>query len=176
MDTAKSLAAELNLQPVAGRDVHLEQIPDASHSNTYYLGLNPGLLFIFRPVSLAGNPLAQWGTGPGTPKLLETFESIRERYLRGARQLGLPERLPLPFLRYWNQAQDPALAPFVLRVCEETIASYAAVWNGYECAADAQARSGRADEATANYKRALEAAQRMGNTAAVERIAAKIKR
>jgi len=173
--TAESLAAELNAQQVAGREVQFQRIPDASHSNTKYMGLIPGLLFMFRPVSLAGNPLAQWGTDPGTPKLLETFTSIRERYLSGARQLGLPERLPLPFLRYWTQAQAPALAPFVLRVCEEIIASYSTVWTGYDCVADAQGRLGRSDEANGNYKRALEAARKMGDTAAAERIAAKMK-
>ena len=105
VDSSKSLAAEVNAESVAGREVHFQQIPDASHSNMPNLGLIPGLLFMFRPVSLAGNPLAQWGIDPGTPKLLETFAGIRERYMRGARQLGLPERLPLPFLRYWTEVR-----------------------------------------------------------------------
>ena len=86
-----------------------------------------------------------------------------------------PERLPLPFLRFWNRAEAPVFAPFVLRVCEETIASYPSEWIGYECAADAQALLGRAEEAQANYANAVEAARRAGDTATAERITAKTK-
>ena len=165
---AQSFAADLNAPPVAGREVQFQQIPDASHSNTHDLGVIPGLQFVFRPVSLAGKQL---DTDAGAPKLLETFERIREGYVRGAQQLGLPERLPFSFLRAWSIAQDTDLAPFSLRVCQELIASYPALWNGYECAGDAQVRLGRANDAAENYARALETARRAGDTAAAERIA-----
>jgi hypothetical protein len=172
---AQSFAADLNAPPAAGRDVQFHQIPDASHSNTPVLGLIPGLQFIFRPVSLGGNQLMIVGTEVGTPKLLEIFERIREAYVRGAQQLGLPERLPFSFLEPWSRAQETGLAPFSLRVCQELIASYPARWNGYECAGDAQVRLGRADEAAENYARALETARRAGDTATAERIARKLR-
>ncbi len=53
------------------------------------------------------------------------------------------------------------------------MSSYPVVFAGYECAADAQARSGRAEEALANSRRGIDLARQAGNTVAAERIKGK---
>ena len=173
VEASQTFIAGLNARPSAGRDVEFYEVPDASHGNTVSLGLVKALQFVFRPVSLAGHPLERSGLEFEAPKLVEIFEGIRDRYLRGTRQLGMPERLPLTFLRYWSRTQAPELAPFALRVCEELMTSYPPVFTGYECAADAQARLGRSEEAGANYRRGIDLARKAGNVDAAERIARK---
>ncbi len=96
-------------------------------------------------MSLAGNPPERFGTELESGKMFTTFESIREEYLRGARQLGLPERLPLSFLRLWSRA--------------ETLS-----WLRLYC--------GCADEAALDYQ-ALAAAREAGDKVAAERITRK---
>jgi predicted alpha/beta superfamily hydrolase len=167
----ESLAARLKSKPIAGREFQYERIPDASHGNTPGLGMLSALRFIFRPVSLAGHKLEELGTEAGVAALTQAFDSIREQYVRGARQLGFLPRLPLAFLQgSWSRIASPEFAPFVLHVCEDLIAGYPNLWNGFECAGDALGRMGRADDATANYRRGTAVAQAAGDAAAATRL------
>jgi predicted alpha/beta superfamily hydrolase len=176
MDSAaRSFAAALNAQPAAPRVFDYQRIPDASHGNTALLGMVPGLRFIFRPVSLAGHMIEHLGAEAGIPRLLAVFDSTHDAYIRGTRELGLPQRLPLSFLLAQSRSwADSASAPLLLRVCETLISSYPTLTNGYECAGDAQARLHRIGEAAANYQRAIEATRIAGDNAATGRIARKI--
>jgi predicted alpha/beta superfamily hydrolase len=150
-------------------------LDEVSHPYTETLGMISGLRFIFRPVSLAGYQLEFEDGEDRFQKFTRVFEATRERYLRGARELGLPERLPFGFLRGQSGwYQGTATAPLLLRLCEEMITSSPTLWNGYDCAGDAQARLGRQKEAAANYGLAAETARKANDTVNAERLLRKV--
>ena len=134
----------------------------------------PGLQFIFRPVSLSGYQMEYEDGEDRLSKFSAMFDSTRQAYVLGARQLGLPERLPAIFLIVQSRVlTSTVLAPLQLRLCQEIVGSYPTLWNGYDCAGDALARMGRASEATASYRRAAQAARNVGDSATAERLARK---
>lgn len=170
----QSFIASVNAQPGPSWVLEYQLLDEVSHDHTTTLGMIPGLRFIFRPVSLAGYQLEFDNDERPLAKFTAVFDTTRERYLRGARELGLPERLPFSFLlgqSYWYQGS--ATAPLLLRLCEELITSYPTLWQGYDCAGDAQARLGRATEAATNHRRAIEAARKAGDNANADRLARK---
>ena len=171
---ARAFAAALNARRIPTLAFEHHRIPDVSHDHTGTMGMVPGLRFVFRPVSLAAYQLEFSGAEPPLAQFTAVFDSTRKAYLRGARELGLPQRLPLSFLtsqRRWYQ--DTRMAPLLLRLCEELITAYPTLWDGYDCAGDAQGRLGRAAEASASYRRALDMARSAGDSAAVGRLSRK---
>ena len=176
MDRALQLfIAALKAEPTPGCALEYERVDEVSHPHTETLGMIPGLRFIFRPVSLASYQLEFEDDEEPLPKFTSVFDSTREKYLRGARELGLPERLPLGFLLGQSSwyLQGSTMAPLLLRLCQEMISSYPTSWHGYDCAGDAQTRLGRTIEAAANYRRAIEAARKAGDNANADRLARK---
>lgn len=177
LDSAAQLfVAALRARKTKGLVFEHERIPEVSHDHTAGpLGMVPGLRFIFRPVSLAAYGVAFEDDDRDRLATFSTaFDSTREAYLRGAREVGLPQRLPLGFLTVQGRFyQDSAMAPLLMRLCQEMIGSYPALWSGYECAGDAQMRLGRSAEAIANYRRAIDAARAGGDSAAVARLGRK---
>lgn len=170
----QSFIAAVNDQPAPIWSLEYQRLDEVSHSHTQTLGMIPGLRFIFRPVSLAGYQVEFDDDQPPLVTFSAAFDSNREKYLRGARELGLPERLPLNFLIGQSRRyQGNAMAPLLLRLCQEIITSYPTLWQGYDCAGDAQARLGRTTEAASNYRRALEAAQKAGDKENADRLARK---
>jgi hypothetical protein len=176
LDSAvQSFAAVVNTRPASGWDFEYQRIPEVTHDHTASLGVVPGLRFIFRPVSLAGYVIDVVDDEKRSMSTFDAvFDSTRQAYLRGAHELGLSQRLPLNFLIAQSRwYQSSALAPLLLRLCQEMITSYPTLWNGYDCAGDAQARLGRPAEAATSYRRALDAARTAGDTATADRLARK---
>lgn len=176
VDAANQLfAAELRGRNVTGLVFEHQRIPQVSHSHTGGpLGMIPGLQFIFRPVSLSGFQLEFEDGEDRLSKFSAIFDSTRQAFLLGARQLGLQERLPLNFLSVQARGlSDTALAPLQLRLCQEIATSYPTLWNGYDCAGDALSRMRRASEAAASYRRGSEAARNVGDSATAERLTRK---
>jgi putative esterase len=170
-----SFIAALKAQPTPGWALEYQRLDEVSHPYTETLGMIPGLRFIFRPVSLADYQIEFDDDQSPLSKFNTVFDSTRERYLRGARDLGLPEHLPLSFLiGQSNGYQGTVMAPLRLRLCEELITSYPKLWRGYDCAGDAQTRLGRTTEATANYRRAIQAARNAGDKTNADRLARKV--
>jgi uncharacterized protein len=174
LDSAvQSFVSAVKSRPASGRVVEYQRIPGAAHFVVAGLGMVPGLLFVFRPVSLGG---VQMDYAAGMPALIAAFDSTREAYVRGARELGLPPRLPLAFLngQRWNH-QNPRAdsAGLSLRVCRELIVAYPTLWHGYECAGDAHLRLKRSVEAAEHYRRAVEAAGSAGDSATADRLTRK---
>jgi uncharacterized protein len=174
LDSAvQSFVSAVKSRPASGWVVEYQRIPGAAHFVTAPLGMVPGLLFVFRPVSLAG---FQLDYAAGMPALIAAFDSTREAYARGARELGLPPRLPLAFLngqRWWHQNPRADSAGLSLRVCQELIVAYPALWHGHECAGDTHRRLRRSAEAAEHYRRAVEAARSAGDSATVDRLTRK---
>ena len=172
---AQSFVAELKTRLPAGVVVEYRGIEEASHDHAALLGIIPGLRFVFRPVSLAGYEVPRlFDIGAPNATLIAAFDSTRDRYVRGARELGMPQRLPLVFLR--NQSrnyQDSSRAPFRLHICQELTTSYPEYWGGYACTGDVQAILGRPGEAAASYRRASDVARRTGDIAAADSLARK---
>jgi predicted alpha/beta superfamily hydrolase len=149
----KSFVEAVRAKPAPAWALEYQRFDDVAHSHSRTVGMIPGLRFIFRPVSLAGYQVEFDDGEPPLPKFTKVFDSTREKYLRGARELGLPERLPLSFLLGQSGLyQDRTTAPLRLRLCNDIIASYPKLWHGYDCVGDAQALLGRATEAVKNYR------------------------
>lgn len=167
----RSFAAALRARSGSSLAFEYEQIPDAAHELTRTLAIIPGLRFLFRPVSLSGFQLEFEDGEDALLKYSASYDSTRHAYLLGARQLGLPERLPFVFLSAQSRNMGwSVLAPLQLRLCQEMTTSYPTLWNGYDCAGDALARLGRYSEATASYRRGSEAAHNVGDSATAERL------
>lgn len=174
---ARSFAAAVRARNVSGLVFAHERIPDVSHDHTASLGMTPGLRFIFRPVSLAGYQVVFDGDSNWLSTFSAAFDSTRAAYLRGARELGLPQRLPLSFLTSQGRFyQDSTTAPLRLRLCQELITSYPALWTGFECAGDAHMLLRRSAEAIADYRRAIDAARAAGDSVTADRLARKAPR
>lgn len=168
-------AAELRARNVPGLVFEHQRIPGIAHAHTKGpLGMIPGLQFIFRPVSLSGFQLEHEDGEDRLSKFSTTFDSTRRAFMLGARQLGLEERLPLNFLSLQARGfADTASAPLQLRMCQEIATSYPTLWNGHDCAGDALARMGRTSEAAASYRRGIEAARTVGDSATAARLTRK---
>jgi hypothetical protein len=175
LDSAtQEFAAALNARPIPGRVFEYRRLAEVSHEQAGPQGMVPALLFMFRPVSLAGYQFELLDGALPTARFHFVFDSTRQAYVRGAHQLDLPERLPIGFLLSQRLSyQDVGLAPLLLRVCEEIITSYPALWHGPDCAGDAQLRLGRATEARASFHRAAERARAAGDTASAVRLTRK---
>ncbi|MDI1240497.1 MAG: alpha/beta hydrolase-fold protein [bacterium] len=160
----KSFIEAVRARPAPAWALEYQRLDEVSHSHTQTLGMIPGLRYVFRPVSLAGYQIEFDGDEPVLAKFNKVFDSIREKYLRGARDLGLPERLPLSFLLGQSRRyQGLTMAPLRLRLCDEITTSYPKLWHGYDCAGDAQALLGRGTEAVKNYRRAADVARDAGD-------------
>ena len=172
---AESFVAELKHRLPSGVVVEYHGIEEASHSQAGLLGIIPGLRFAFRPVSLAGYEVPRlFDIGAPNTTLIAAFDSTRDGYVRGARELGMPQRLPFPFLRNQSRLyQDSSRAPFRLHICQEWARSYPEYWGGYACAGNAQAQLGRVGEAAVSYGRASEVARRAMDTAVADSLARK---
>ena len=174
---AQSFAAALRSRNVAALAFAHERIADVSHDHTATLGMIPGLRFIFRPGSLSAYQIGfdeVSATSAMLSRFNAVFDSTRAAYLRGAAELGLPQRLPLSFLvSQGNWYQAPATAPLLMRLCQEMVGFYPTLFRGFECAGDAQTRLGHSAEAAASYRRAIDAARALGDSAAADRIARK---
>lgn len=172
---AESFVAKLKARLPSEVVVEYHGIEEASHSHAALLGIIPGLRFVFRPVSLAGYEVPRlFDTDAPNKTLIAAFDSTRDRYVRGARQLGMPQRLPITFLR--NQSrnyQDSSRAPLRLHICQELSTSYPEYWSGYACIGDVQAQLGRPGEAATSYRRASEVARRTGDIVAADSLARK---
>ena len=174
-NATRDFASALSVRKIAGLSFEHLRLPEAGHTQTGGpRGTMPGLQFIFRPVSLSGYQMEYEDGEDPLSKYSAMFDSTRQAYLLGARQLGLPERLPAIFLIVQSRIlTSTVLAPLQLRLCQEIVASYPTLWNGYDCAGDALGRMGRASEATESYRRASEAARNVGDSATAERLARK---
>lgn len=172
---AESFVAQLKTRLPAGVVVEYQGIEEASHDHAAVLSTIPGLRFVFRPVSLAGYEVPRlFDRDAPNPTLIAAFDSTRDRYVRGARQLGMPQRLPLYFLR--NQGRnylEPSRAPLRMHICQELATSYPEYWGGDACIGDAQASVGRLGEAAASYGRASEVARRASENAVADSLARK---
>lgn len=170
----QSFAAALHPRSASGVVFEYAKIPDAAHGQVAFLGMIPGLRYIFRPVSLASYQLEFEDGEDRLAKFSAMFDSTRNAFVTGARQLGLPERLPFSFLGLQARGMtDATLAPLQLRLCQEMVASYPTLWNGHDCAGDALARLRRASEAAASHGRAIEAARSVGDSATADRLTRK---
>lgn len=160
----KSFIGEVRTQPAQAWTLEYQRLNEVSHSHTQTLGMIPGLQFVFRPASLADYQLEFDGDEPVLPKFNQVFDRARQKFLRGARDLGLPERLPLSFLiGQAGRYQGTSMAGLRLRLCDEIITSYPKLWRGYDCAGDAQALLGRGSEAVKNYRQAADVARDAGD-------------
>jgi len=166
----RTFVAALRTRNVPGLALQYEQLPDLAHGLVHYLGMVPGLQFIFRPVSLSGfQPEYEVGEDV-LAKFSAIYDSTRAAYLRGAQQLGMEPRLPGNFLDRAREMTYPPLAPLQLRLCQDRSTWYPTLWGGYDCAGDALARLGRAAEARGSYLRGSEVARAAGDTTTAERL------
>lgn len=170
----KAFVAALRTRKLKGSVFQYEEVADASHGNTYFLGMIPGLRYVFRPVSLASYQLEFDDGEDRLAKFSAIYDSTRKAYIAGAHQLGLPEHLPFNFLgQQIRGLSDTTVAPLLLRMCQDVMTHYPTMWQGYSCAGDALDRMGRASESLASYQRGAEAARVAGDSASAGRLARK---
>lgn len=176
---AQVFARTLRSRQPAGLAFEYQRVPQGSHIQTELLGLMPGLEFVFRPISLAGyfKLVRLQNTNASPESLVAFFDRTRAAYAKGARDLGLPERLPLQFLL--NQStlyQNSTVMPLRLRICQDLAASYPELWNGFACEGDAQARMGDTTRALRSYRRAIQAAARAHDAHAADSLASRARK
>lgn len=147
---------------------------DDTHYTSPLQGLIDGLRFVFHPVSLSGygpHSIDSVESPAPASAMLQAYRQAKVRYLKGARSLGLPERLPDTFggaLGLWLSASGRWEA--ASEICKDAVAMHPDSWVGYECAGFALMRSGDATTAAKMYEKALQLAEQEGEPRVVTRI------
>lgn len=128
------LAAALRRQTISTAYYH-DRLPEDSHYTSSLTALVNGLRFVFRPVQLTNVGHPDRAEAPATAAaMLKYYRDARDRYVAGARELGLEERMPSTFagaLAMWLASSQRADA--ARQICQELVVSDSTDWVGYEC-------------------------------------------
>jgi predicted alpha/beta superfamily hydrolase len=143
------------------------KFPDDGHSSIEIPGYVDGLRWLFKPVSLARNPLNMLakdvGDSAGAPP---AYERLKRQYAEGARIFGMPEGLPDEFLRTMATLQGPFREPNILdrRMCDDDITWHPDNAYAYTCLGQLLLRQGDTVGARNAYDRGMVVARKAGWT------------
>jgi predicted alpha/beta superfamily hydrolase len=144
--------------------------PEDTHGLTPAPSLADGLRFIFEPVSMAKLPISKLNPGVSSAMVVSAVLQTVSQYAAGARQLGLPEKLPereLNGLGYnvLQSLNSPGLAAWVF---QQNVEMYPESANVYDSLGDALLAKGDSTAARNAFKRAADVAISQGRPVAEE--------
>ena len=144
--------------------------PEDTHGLTPAPSLADGLRFIFEPVSMATFPISKLNPGVTSAMVVSAVLQTESLYAAGARQLGLPEKLPegeLNALGYnvLQSLNSPGLAAWVF---QQNVDMYPQSANVYDSLGDALLAKGDSTAARNEFKRAADLAVSQGRPVAEE--------
>jgi predicted alpha/beta superfamily hydrolase len=144
--------------------------PDDTHGLTPAPSLVDGLRFVFEPVSVSKLALSRLGPSSDSAAVVRAVVESEAAYARGARTLGLPERLPEPVLNQLGYGvlqalKKPDLAIWAFR---RNVALYPESANVYDSLADALIAKGDTTAARTELRRAVDLATRTAHPVLAE--------
>ena len=153
------------------------KLPEDSHFTTPMPGTIDGLRWVFEPMSLARDDIHAARALPTTSPadLMHAYDTVKQRYALGARELGFPPDLPGYYLRWeafigLGPDRIEPVFPFARRLCEDDVTAHPTSPDAHECLS--RALLGLADTvaARASLVTGLEMAKSAGDASAVNRI------
>jgi uncharacterized protein len=162
--TTRRFASRLDSLKPAATTFAYRAYPDDTHGLTPAPSLADGLRYIFEPVSLAKLPVDRIHPGVDSGTVVKAVSETITQYARGARSLGLPERLPEQVLNQvgYNVLQslrNPSLAAWAFR---RNVDFYPDSPNVYDSLGDALLAGGDSSAAKVQFQRAVDVATRRG--------------
>jgi hypothetical protein len=131
-----------------------------------------GLRFVFQPVTLTRAPINSIRPGADSAAVVNAFTETEQSYARGARSLGLPEKLPETVVNSFGYTvlQGLKLPNVAVWVMQRNVAAYPDSPNVYDSLGDALLAKGDSTSAKAQFRRAKDVAVRLGQAPAAETI------
>ena len=168
--TTKIFAARLDSIKPATLAFAYRYYPENSHGLTPAPSLADGLRFVFAPVSLVRSPMMALSPKSDSATIVKAITESEEEYVRGARSLGLPDRLPEFQMNSIGYAamqafKQPKVAVWVFR---KNVANYPDSPNVYDSLGDGLLAAGDSSAAIAQFRTARDLAVRQGKPASAE--------
>jgi pimeloyl-ACP methyl ester carboxylesterase len=175
---AVRLATNLGERPNPFTVFQHRRLAEDSHFTSRLQAMIDGLRFIFHPVQLsnfrAGMTLQERDSRADSVgrAILARYQETRRRYIEGARELGLPERLPAPFSGGLSiqLAANAGQASTAKVICEDILAMHPESWIGYDCMGVAKRFLNDLVGSAEAYRTGIAIAERTGDARAVERM------
>lgn len=175
---AARLATNLTDRPNRLTVFEHRRLAEDWHFTSTMQGMIDGLRFIFRPIQLSnyrfGLTLQERDSRADSVgrAVLGRYQEARRQYIEGARELGLPEKLPAAFGGGLGGqlAANAGQASAAKVICEDILAEHPESWIGYDCMGAAKRYLNDIAGAAEAYRTGLAVAERAGDTRAVERM------
>jgi len=144
--------------------------PENTHGLTPEPSLVDGLRFVYLPVSLARSPMQQLGPTSDSATVVKALAETEETYVRGARSLGLPDRLPETQMNSWGYAilQFLKMPKVALWAFRKNVANYPDSPNVYDSLGDGLLAVGDSTGARTQFRMARDVAVRIGEPVSKE--------
>lgn len=143
--------------------------PDDTHGLTPAPSLADGLRFIYEPISPPRLGITQLVRGTDSLGVVRAVSDAEQAYARGAKSLGLPERIPESILNgFGYNALAIDLPGAAVWAFARNAALYPESANVYDSWGDGLVAKGDSVSATAIYKQAVEVATRTGHPVLAE--------
>ncbi|HEY4131530.1 MAG TPA: alpha/beta hydrolase-fold protein [Gemmatimonadaceae bacterium] len=170
--TVKRFSEHLDsIKPAAALAFGQRFYPENSHGLTPVPSLMDGLRFVFEPISLATAPInSSLGPTSDSATVVNAFNATNDRYVQGARSLGMPEALPetmVNSLAYavLQQLKQPGAALVMLRYNAQ---HYPDSPNAFDSMGDALLAVHDSANAKSQFQHSLDVATRTHQTASAE--------
>ena len=170
--TTRRFASRLDSIKPASFAFAFRHYPDDTHGLTPAPSLVDGLRFVFEPVTLTRAPINALRPGADSSAVVKAVLETEQAYARGARALGLPEKLPEPMVNSfgYNVLQGLRLPNVAVWVFQRNVAAYPDSPNVYDSLGDALLMKGDTTAAKTQFRLAKAVATRTGQTVAAETI------
>jgi predicted alpha/beta superfamily hydrolase len=163
---ARAFAAQLDRLAPRGIPYRYLRLPEDTHGLTPQASLIAGLRYVFEPVSIARLPISDFGPGTDSATFINMFSTSEAMYARGARALGLPDKLPEGLVNQlgYEALQFLKLPGVAVSLFARNVANYPASANVHDSYGDGLAAVGDTTGAVGQYRQAVTLAEAEGNT------------
>ena len=170
--TTRKFASRLDSIKPASLAFAFRHYPDDTHGLTPAPSLMDGLRFVFEPVTLTRAPINSISPTSDSAQVVNAFTETEQSYARGARSLGLPEKLPETVVNNFGYTvlQGLKMPNVAVWVMQRNVAAYPDSPNVYDSLGDALLAKGDTSNAKTQFRRAKDVAVRVGQTPAAETI------
>ena len=168
--TTKRFASRLDSVKPSTLAFAYRYYPDDTHGLTPAPSLMDGLRFVFEPVTLTRSPMMTLLPGTDSATVVTAVVATEERYARGARSLGLPDRLPESVMNSFGYTVlrglgMPGVAAWIFA---RNASNYPDSPNVHDSWGDALLAKGDTAAARSQFRQARDVAVRVGQPVAEE--------
>ena len=168
--TARRFASRLDSLKPASLAFAFRHYPDDTHGLTPAPSLVDGLRFVFEPISMTRAPILALRPGVDSAAIVNAVTETETRYARGARSLGMPDKLPELTLNGFGYTvlQAFSMPNAAIWIFRRNVANYPDSPNVYDSLGDGLLAKGDSSGAKAQFRQARDVALRQGLPVAEE--------